>query len=285
MTNRHPRILAACALALSLLFLCAGGAAAHDFWVEALDFEPGVGDAVGVRLFLGNLDAAEPYARNPEHVAEFFVVGPTGVRVPVVGRDGYDPAGVFHVAEPGMLVVGYRSTRSSVTLPADRFAAYLEDQGLDVVRRARARQGAEDEPAREVYSRCAKALVRAADGPTEGFDRVLGLPLEIVPVEDPFSVVSGDRLSFRVTFRGKPVPFALLVASAQADPSREIRLRTDAAGRAAFSLSHGGAWMLHCVHMVEAPEEADADWESFWSSLTFRLPAPSRTDLEEVPGG
>ena len=33
-----------------------------------------------------------------------------------------------------------------------------------------------------------------------------------------------------------------------------------------------GVWLVKAVHMVPLPKGQDADWESFWASLTFELP-------------
>jgi hypothetical protein len=42
-----------------------------------------------------------------------------------------------------------------------------------------------------------------------------------------------------------------------------------------FCLPGGGTWLFQAVRVVEAPEDAGADWQSTWSSLTLRLaPTP-----------
>ena len=43
-------------------------------------------------------------------------------------------------------------------------------------------------------------------------------------------------------------------------------------GARAFTLPRAGAWLIKAVHMIRAPSDAGADWESFWASLTFALP-------------
>jgi len=30
-------------------------------------------------------------------------------------------------------------------------------------------------------------------------------------------------------------------------------------------------WMIKAVHMIPAPAGIDADWSSFWASLTFEI--------------
>jgi uncharacterized GH25 family protein len=45
--------------------------------------------------------------------------------------------------------------------------------------------------------------------------------------------------------------------------------RTDSAGRVAFAITKPGLWLIKTVHMIEAPPDSGADWESLWASLTF----------------
>jgi hypothetical protein len=37
-------------------------------------------------------------------------------------------------------------------------------------------------------------------------------------------------------------------------------------------LARAGAWLVKTVHMVPAPTDTGADWESLWASLTFEIP-------------
>ena len=46
--------------------------------------------------------------------------------------------------------------------------------------------------------------------------------------------------------------------------------KTDAQGRIALPVK-SGKWRLHTIYM-ERIAEPDADWESFWATLTFEIP-------------
>src|SRR5688572_25262575 len=83
--------------------------AAHDFWIEPSTFEPAVDTVVRLGLRVGpGFEDAEPVARNSKAIEAFFVAAPNG-RQDVIGREGFNPAGLFRVTAPGTLVVGYRS--------------------------------------------------------------------------------------------------------------------------------------------------------------------------------
>jgi hypothetical protein len=52
-----------------------------------------------------------------------------------------------------------------------------------------------------------------------------------------------------------------------------VSARSDKDGRVRLRLPHAGMWMVKAVHMIPAPAGTQADWQSFWASLTFDLPA------------
>jgi hypothetical protein len=93
---------------------------------------------------------------------------------------------------------------------------------------------------------------------------------------------TSDTLAVCLLFDGKPIPGVLVHAWRQplaselkpaAPASRRevepaVAVRTDAQGRAVLPIAGGGEWLISAVHMVPS-QEAGADWESSWASLTF----------------
>ncbi len=257
----------------------ASSSVAHDFWIEAAPFQVPVGGVVRVSLHHGDGFMGEPVPRDPARIESFELVGPRGT-APVLGRSG-SVTGFARPEAPGLHLISCHSGRFRNELPADAFEAYLREKGLDSVAKLRAERGERGRAGREVYSRCAKALVWAGDPsarhPAEGAppsDRALGLPLEIVAEGNPCGLRAGDWLGIRLLHHGSPLPGATIVALGQADPTRPIASVTDAEGRTRFRLTVPGAWMITSVHMIEAPRDAQADWESYWASLTFEVPGP-----------
>lgn len=255
-----------------LLLLAAVPASAHDFWVEPSTFHPEPGAKVALFLRSGENDVAEPVPRREARIDRFEVLGP-GTKVPARGAEGRDPAGEFVPPSAGGWLAVYRSRPQSITLEPAAFEAYLREEGLDHVIAEREAKGHSRVDGREIYSRCAKALIRVG-GDGSGFDRVVGLRLELVPEADPSALGPDRLLSVRLEFEGKPLPGALVLARAKGAGDRPIRGRTDAAGRATLELPGPGPWLVTSVHMVPAPVSSHVDWESLWASLTFLAPLP-----------
>lgn len=249
---------------------------AHDLWLEPTTFSPEPGQLVGVRLRVGQNLLGDPLPRDPTLVNQFVFVDAAG-RKPVIGRPGDDPAGLLRVAMPGLLVIGYRSNPSATELAAEKFNEYLKEEGLEAVAALRARRNETGARARELFSRCAKSLVLSGS-PTEAQgDQLLGLTLELVAERNPYAIRPGQDLPIRLTYQNRPLAGALVVAINRLDPSRKLAARTDNDGRVRFRLGPEGMWLLKAVHMVRAPAGTNAEWASFWASLTFERPPASVT--------
>jgi len=247
---------------------------AHNFWIEPTTFTPAPGQRVAVRLRVGAELQGDPVPRDPNLIKRFVAVGPSG-EAPVPGVPNTEPAGFEAFAAPGLYTIVYDSGRSPVELDAAKFETYLKEEGLEAVTAARARQGKSAASAKEVFSRCAKALI-AVGGPgsahNQGFDRVFGQRIELVAEKNPYTLAGGGELPVRLLYQGKPLAGALVMALQRGRPDK-ITARSDTKGRATLKLDRPGFWLIKAVHMIPAPADAGADWESLWASLTFALPS------------
>lgn len=276
---RFARILAVvAALALSTKALFA-----HDFWIEASKFHPGIHERVAFDLKVGQHFEGDSVPRNEKKIVRFVVRGPDGKSEDVLGVDGRTPAGYWRPEALGLYVVGYRSNTTPIELEAVKFESYLAEEGLQPVIQARKASGDSDKKGREIYSRSVKSLILCGELPKadpkadraealKGFDARLGLRLEVIPESNPYTLRVGGELPVHVLFDDKPLAGALVGFTAKSAVGEEVRLRTDAEGRVKFKIAHTGEHLVRVVWMVKAPKDADADWESTWSSLTFEIP-------------
>jgi len=251
--------------------LLASPALSHDFWIEPSSFHPAAGSELAVSLRVGEHFRGEPVPRVDPRIVKFVLSSASG-DTPIGGFPGTDPAGLVRVSTPGLSVIGYRSQRSSITLEPEKFEKYLADEGLDHVLEMRKARGEHGKPGTEVYSRCAKSLVAVNGTGESGFDRALGFTVEIVAESNPTKLHAGDTMRVRILQEGKPLAGALVKAIALEDPDNTISARSGKDGRVSLRLPRKGVWLVKAVHMVPAPKETGADWESLWALLTFELP-------------
>jgi uncharacterized GH25 family protein len=260
------------AATLVLGLLSASFSFAHDFWIEPSSFRPAVGSELGVALRVGQDFRGDPVPRNSKLITRFALVSSLA-ETPISGFDGVDPAGITRVVEPGVLWIAYRSGRTPVALEPEKFENYLAEEGLEKIHALRQRRGENDKPGREVFSRSVKSFLVAPTGSRKGFDRALGLTLEIVFKKDPgtLSSSSGGSLPVTLLYEGEPLEGALVTAMEHENPAQKIRSRTDHRGQAVLKLGKG-VWLIKAVQMTPASSGVDADWESVWTSVTFEIP-------------
>lgn len=252
-------------IALAAAFVAAAALHAHDFWIEPSSFHPTPGAAVSIGLRVGEQFAGDPVARSP--FIERFTVIEGDREEEISGIDGQDPAGWIQASGRVPSIIVYRSKPSPVELPADRFEAYLRENGLEKIIALRRTRGEQNEPGREIFSRCAKSILNGRIR-SSAITKPVGLPYEIVP-EDP--VISTAPFRGRVLFDGKPLAGALVTATFRDDPRVRLQMRSNPQGRFAFTSPRRGVWLVTSVEMVKAPALSRADWESLWASLTFEV--------------
>jgi Domain of unknown function (DUF4198) len=257
---------------VSSLAFSGASALAHDFWIRPSTFTPAVGGEIAVSLEIGHAGESEGYARNPARIEKFIIAGP-GAEGPVrdiPGAPGAHPAGQVSLPGRGVYVIGYRSNHAKSELDAEKFESYLREEGLEKVIEARAAAGDSGKTGVEVYSRCAKSLVRA-QGITkeEGSDGAAA-------GRDPTIAKVGDAVTFRLLLRGEPVEGATVEFSSEhrhddgeAHGHEHESARTAADGSVSFKIGEAGLCVVNCVVMEKADASSGADWESWWASLTF----------------
>lgn len=265
-------------IAFSLLaaaFL-ASPAVAHDFWIEPSTFQAQPMTRVAVELKVGERFVGESVARKNERIVRFAAIDPAGKETALVGLDGGTPAGWLVPREAGLFVVGYRSNPVAIELEPAKFEHYLVEEGLEVVIAERKQLGESAKKGLERYSRSVKSFVHCGDVAAEdlvGWDRRMGITLEVVPLVNPLTLKPGDTLTVEIDYEGEPLVNALVGCMPKSDAKVEVRLRTDEKGRAKFKIAKTGAHLVRVCHMVRAKPETGADWESTWGSLSFETAA------------
>lgn len=263
--------------ALAVLLLAAP-AGAHDYWLAPETFTPKDGAKVPVRLFVGEHFAPEQeVAYSAKKTAAVWLVSANKtVKNVVQPKDGTKPAFAFDMPGTGSAVLRVDRDWSGITLKADKFTAYLKEEGLDEIVRARAAAGEADADGKERYRRCLKTVVHGGGKPDAAPTEPLGQVLEIVPLKNPYALKAGDELPVRVEFEGKPLAGFKLAAHHRAgDTLTTATATTDKTGKAVLKLPKAGPWIVRGVHMRRVAEKnpnPPADWESYWASVTFALP-------------
>jgi uncharacterized GH25 family protein len=263
---RHPAVVV-------VVLLGACPAPAHDLWLIPPD-AAAAGKAVTVRAVSGSDFPKGDHAPDPAAFTKRLLVKPDGFAAELDAAGMEAGAGLlrFTPDAPGVYAAAVRTAPKLITLDAAAFNEYLVSDGLPHIYRLRAKEKTLDRPGRERYSKSPKVLIRVGDGGKGDPTRPVGLPLEIVPLRDPFGVKPGDALKVRVLFEGKPLAEANLGwAHPGGGELPAGTVRADERGEALVPVARAGLMTIRLTHMTR-PNAADYEWESFWTTLTFRVP-------------
>lgn len=270
------------------LVLYVSMAGAHEFWLEPASHRVAPGDRVDVTIMIGHHDDLNSFPRRAGHAKSFRIVGAQQAW-DIQGDDGDDPAGTVTAPEAGTYWLVYHGNPSFIEMEAEKFENYLRQEGLQSIIEQRAARGEQRQPGREAYARCAKAVLqvgnRASEVDAEFLRKPVGLPLELILLNDPFTLKPGDELHVRLLHDGKPLANALIEAiHRQRDEQspKSVSVRTDDRGDASLSIARPGTWIVASTHMMRKAEPSSAgaipagdpsraDWESYWATLSVEI--------------
>jgi hypothetical protein len=213
-------------------------------------------------------------AVTPDRVDGFWVLDGARDRHEVTGAEvqGEFLRAEVQLAAPGVALAALSIKPRTLELSAAEFNDYLEHDGLPQIleqRRARDELGTR---VRESYAKFAKAILTVGErGPRDLATRPVGLRLEIVPLRDPAVVGAGQGLPVQVLFETRPLEGVYVYALAAGAEGYVDGHRTGEDGRAVVPIPSGGLMSLHCIRMRRHADPNEADWESFFATVSFAV--------------
>lgn len=259
----------------ALLVVSAAGLLAHDLYLRPRAFRVAREHTAIVEFHNGD---DFPNSQSPPVVArvrDAQVVSPRGVQpVQALRVEGTAAVAEFRVPDAPAFLMTARTVPHFIELTPKLFTEYLEHESLSHVIDWRHEHGESHKPGREIYSKYVKSILHTG-GPDPFVCRPAGMTIEFVPLVDPAALQLGQPLTVQALFRGAPLKGLHVEASSSASGSGEVKLRqlgrTDAQGRISVPLDTAGLWKLHGIQMERRADTREADWESFWVSLTFEV--------------
>jgi hypothetical protein len=149
------------------------------------------------------------------------------------------------------------------------FAEFLAEVGLEEEPIAADAEGDPLRVFREWYVKTTQSYFQVGEVATDTVLRPLGLPLEILPRQNPVTRRAGDSLRIAVLFEGEPLADQVVLYGQGAD---RRRTRTDARGEAVLELDAAGDWWIDLARVVAAEPGSELTHRTYWATLTFSLP-------------
>lgn len=259
---------------LMLAFIGSSYVFGHEFWLMPNKFKVKVKEFMTLNFYVGEDFTGEIWGKRKERtlkVTDFVGKKQTDLTADVLKTDSNDI--VLNFDKEGTHVVTMRSKNSFIALQAEKFNAYLKDDGIDNIYELRQKNGDLDKPSRELYSRCAKTLIQVGDKTDKTFKQNTGMPLEIIPLQNPYAAKMGDKMTVKILFDNKPLANKMVVTwnKTATTKTRQQKLRTNDKGEMTFTLDEKGQWMVSTVHMIALMDNPEGNYQSFWGNLTFEL--------------
>jgi len=263
------------------IVLVAVAAIGHDMFLVLPGHYFPEGSPISIALYNGTFDTSENTI-DRERMLDVTVIDGTGQATHPSAEQWRDQGKVsyldFQSGSPGTYLVGVSTAPRMIELTAEEFNEYLKHDGVLDVLEERRRDGTVDQPAAERYSKHVKTILQVGESATDSFGYRLGYPIEIVPMQNPATLVAGGSLEFLVLAEGEPAVNQLVYASYEGFHSHDetgvhreaATLRTDARGVVRIELTRSGRWYLRLIRMLPSDDEG-VDYESNWATLTFEV--------------
>ena len=211
-------------------------------------------------------------AISPDRLDQFILVGDSIKKeISDFNIQGKSLTAKYSLEKPGSYVVAASIKPKEIKLTAKEFNEYLLHDGLGDIYKLREKEGLLDNDAIEHYDKYPKTIIQVGTIVDDTPTKPLNLPIEILPVINPYKLKRGDKLTVIVLFRGKPLANAELAWTYPHQGEKFAgTTSSDDEGKAVIPLEKVGPYVIRLTHM-EWVKKKNHQWESYWSSLTFEV--------------
>jgi len=242
---------------------------AHESWLQPVDYQLPVDTMAKLDVVTGQSFSGHRLSFNPARFTRLQVNDEFGVK-DIAGRLGDLPAVQFEPLKEGLYSVVYQTRGSEIQYEsAEQFRQFAEKEGVEWILAQHKARGLPASDFSETFIRYSKALIAVGHG--RGQDRVMGMPFELVALENPMRLKTNE-LALKLIWNGKAVSGLLSVY--EKPTNREVVLQTyqiAANGEVRIELLPNRQYLLNVVKMeaIDPSKEDGSVWRSHWASLTF----------------
>jgi uncharacterized GH25 family protein len=262
-------------LAAGSVFLLSTAAYACHPWINANKYTPKASEPIRFHIAYGhNYPMGHSFYDN-DRIEKLYILGPdgaegkTGPRVIGKGKYSQTQFESKQDIEKGtcLVVMEGKGNFGGFTDKGYRFKSKQELKGEKIQGNIRYSQN---------FCKAVVNIDGTAGG--QGFSKVLGHGLEIVPLKDPGALRTNDILPLQVLHNGKPLDESVMVYATYMGFSNETDVFAYTAwasphrnGVAEVRLLQPGTWMIFVNHKLPYPDLRLADQYGYQATLTFEV--------------
>ncbi len=246
---------------------------AHEYILIAYKYKVAKGDTLEMHLFVAdgfNVQMERPMQTSITKKLE-LINEKGAIDLISTIKNGTLPIINYPVDFNGGGLLHMERDYARISLPTVKFLEYLKEDHIENIK---VKDESLKKIQRERYTRYIKALVQSGNKTSDTLHKTItGQKFEIVLLQNPYKLHIGNVLQVRLYFDGKPLSNKVLTARNRNgnQPPISFTSRTDVNGLCSFKLNRKGDWFIHGTHMIPCPDEADSDWESFWTTYSFGI--------------
>jgi uncharacterized GH25 family protein len=217
-------------LLLILVLLPAGILTAHEFWIQPDRFIYEAGETINLRFWIGENFEGENWKGNGQ-----------SAKLIEIRQNKIDDLLTSNLGD----------------FEGDSLELSLHDEGTAVlIMQTQSQQ-------------CVKTIIQVGDELSASCLKPTKLPLDIIPLENPYDPELEDSLKFLVKFNGAPLKGQMVqIWHRENNHMEEMERSTDSSGIISVPLEKSGKWMLSTVNMIRTTEIPTRE-QSFWGSCTW----------------
>jgi uncharacterized GH25 family protein len=255
-----------------LLFVAIALISAREFWMQPLKFVYKPGEKLVMNFQVGENFIGEQWDLKKNQIETLLLHNMSGSATVLdsILEDNKKNLG-FTLRESGTYVLSMQTKNALNNWDAEKFNDFLKENGLDDIIDRRTKTNTLASQTKEYYSSYTKLLVQVDEKKDDAHKKLNNFPVEIVPLENPYSLKIGDPIHFKILFDGKPVFGVRVKVWNRFDNRTTIQnIYTEKNGTLETRVSSPGPWMVSVVRMIPS-KQSGADWQSFRGSLVFGI--------------
>lgn len=244
---------------------------AHEFWLHPSKFFYKPGDRVSIKFLVGENYDGENWKGNKTRIQQLALYSSKGKEDLATGlteKEG-DSLNIVAAAE-GTNVIIFNSINSFIELEAPKFLEYLKEDALTNAIDYREKNKENDSVGREFYQRSVKTIIQVGNAHTDITATPTSLPLDIVAVQNPYSLKDKDSITLKIFFKQQPLANQVIkIWHRVKNETIKAEILSDEKAEIRIPHQRNGRWMISTVRMERLAATEKAQWQSYWGSVTW----------------
>lgn len=229
---------------------------AHEFWLQPRKFIYHTGENVRIKFLVGENFHGENWDGNRQNVQKlrlFYEEIEDELEEYIPDSTSGDSLNLQFFDE-GTAMITFNSANKFEETEAEKFQAYLKNEGLEDAIEYRKEHNESDSIGKEFYQRSVKTIFQVGSARDNTYCIDTDLPIDIIPLSHPYQLKKNELLTLKIQFNKIPLSGARVKVwhKLKGKTNKKVYI-TDENGHFSFPVNTSGQWMVSTVKMIRMP--------------------------------